>query len=102
MTLPLSASITSSASAAARGVASAVAAQANPAHIRVRVSEDRGEYNTVSGPILSGGPRKRSCGRECFWRAASQLLAAIQPSKPPAGAGQLRNPPIEHPNPRTG
>src|SRR5499427_10854133 len=49
-TLPFSASITSSASAPARVVASEVAAQAMPTHISVRATEDRVEDITVRGP----------------------------------------------------
>src|SRR5262245_1745733 len=49
-TLPLSAWITSSASAPARVIASAVAAQAMPTHISVRTTEDRIEDITVRDP----------------------------------------------------
>ena len=52
ITLPLSASITNSASAAAGATVSPVAAQATPAHIRVRATKDRVEDITAPGPIV--------------------------------------------------
>src|ERR1700756_2378727 len=48
--LPLSASITSNASAHVRVTVSAVAAQAMPTHISVRATEDRIEDFTAWGP----------------------------------------------------
>ena len=56
----LSASITSSASAAAGAALSPVAAQATPAHIRVRATNDRVEDITAPGPIV--------------WRASGNAL----------------------------
>src|SRR5262245_16284959 len=51
-TLPLSASLTSSASAFARVAVRPVAAQARPAHIRVRATKNRVGNCTVRGPIV--------------------------------------------------
>src|SRR5262245_233368 len=54
-TLPLSASITSSASAAAGVLARPVAAQATAAHMKLRATKDRVEDITARGPILFAG-----------------------------------------------
>src|SRR5215831_4543245 len=60
--LPFSASITSSASAPTRVVASEVAAQAMPTHISVRATEDRVEDITVRGPNPLAALGERSTG----------------------------------------
>jgi hypothetical protein len=52
ITLPLSASITNSASAAAGATVTPVAAQATPAHIRVRATKDRVDDITAPGPVV--------------------------------------------------
>src|SRR5262245_45826681 len=54
-TRPLSASITSSASAAAGVLARPVAAQATAAHMKLRATKDRVEDITARGPILFAG-----------------------------------------------
>src|SRR3954463_5066962 len=56
ITLPLSASITSNASAAAGAAASPLAAHTTPAHIRLCATKDRVEGMTAPGPIVWRAP----------------------------------------------
>src|SRR3954451_23324730 len=79
ITLPLSASITSNASAAAGAAASPLAAQTTPAHIRVRVTKDRVEGITAPGPI--------------FWRASGSSTGRESPSRPSLDQGKSEKPP---------
>src|SRR6476659_2817021 len=78
ITFPLSASITSNASAAA--AANPLAAQTTPAHIRVRATKDRVEGITAPGPIV--------------WRASGSSTGRESPSRPSLDQGKSE----KHPN----
>src|SRR6476660_28431 len=79
ITLPLSASITSNASAAAGVAARPLAVQATPAHIRVRATKDRVEGITAPGPIV--------------WRASGSSTGRESRSRPRLDQGKGEKPP---------
>src|SRR6478752_4459576 len=79
ITLPLSASITSNASAAAGAAASPLAAQTTPAHIRERATNDRVEGITAPGPIV--------------WRASGSSTGRESLSRPRLDQGKSEKPP---------
>src|SRR4029079_11507742 len=79
ITLPLSASITSKASAAAGAAGSSLAAQTPPAHSRMRATKDRVEGITAPGPIV--------------WRASGSSIGRESPSRPRLDQGKSEKPP---------
>src|SRR5215510_10982001 len=68
-TRPLSASITSRASAAAGALARPVAAQATAAHIKLCATKDRVEDITARGPILSRASETPYGQKVCLGRS---------------------------------
>src|SRR4051794_36410791 len=78
ITFPLSASITSNASAAAGAAASPLAAQTTPAHIRVRARKDRVEGITAPGPI--------------GWRASGSSTGQRESIRAEVGSEKSENP----------
>src|SRR5262249_30332227 len=80
-TLPLSASITSNASAPARLGASALAAQAMPTHMSVRARQDRVEDITARDSMLSLG--KRAIGEKGLSRREVKGKSETRSDDPP-------------------
>src|SRR5262245_48619721 len=84
-TRPLSASITSSASAAAGVLARPVAAQATAAHIKLRATQGRVEDITARVRSFRG-PRKRFYGRRACLGRMWMEGKSEEPHFPPAHA----------------